>query len=772
MSNKPALAWLWLAVTLLLALLVWRWSATPGAVNSNILALLPAPPHADLIGQAQERLADNAARRLVLLVGGGELDAALRAGDAVHAALQQSQAFARIDYRLDPARLAAVRAFHAERHSALLTASQRAALQANDAEPFLQQAIQNAYSPVGGGLSFKDDPFGFFADWQREQAALSRMRPMQDRLVATEGDRHYVALFLELPGSAFDAEVQERVAHALDAARQAADKAARKSEFLSAGVVNFATAVQRQAQREVSLIGSGSLIGIALLILAAFASLRPLLIAVLPIAIGCLAAIAACHWLFGGIHILTLVFGASLVGVSVDYGLHFLCHLRREDDAAQKLSRLRALLPGLALAMATSVLAYLALAIPAFPGLRQMAVFSGVGLVFAWLTTVLWLPRLAHAGLQHEAWLPRALVGLRDKIARLPRPAALLLGAAMLVVGLGLARLTANDDVRILQTMPAHLLAEQQRVATLAGVASPGQFLLVQAATPEALLQAEEKVRAALDALPRGALKNHQAVSRWVPSAQRQMENRKLIEQRVLGEAGWLDRLAGTLGFTPSDLQAYGAGPALQLDEWLASPASEAQRHLWLGRMGERYASVITLQGIGSVQAVRDAVRSMDGVTWVDRASDISRLLGDYRREMSWVAGLGYVLVFLALIWRYRRQAWRAIAPTALATLLTLGLMGWLAIPVNLFTVLALLLVLGVGIDYGIYMQEEAGQQDDDAWVGVSLSAFTTLLSFGLLALSQTPALFSFGLTMLFGVSLAWLLAVVFARGQQPETNS
>lgn len=758
MNNKSLLAWLWLAVALLLALAVWRWSATPGAVNSNILALLPAPPHADLIGQAQERLADNAARRLVLLVGGGELDVTLRAGDAVHAALQKNRAFARIDYRLDPARLTAMRAFHNRHHSALLTASQRAALQTDNAEPFLQQALQNAYSPFGGGLSFKEDPFGFFADWQREQAALSRLRPIQDRLVATEGDKHYVALFLELQGSAFDAEVQERVAHALDAARHTAGKA----EFLSAGVVNFATAVQRQAQREVSLISSGSLIGIALLILAAFGSLRPLFLTVLPIVIGCLAAIAACYWLFGGIHILTLVFGASLVGVSVDYGLHFLCHLRHDDDAAQKFSRLHALLPGLTLAMATSVLAYLTLAIPDFPGLRQMAVFSGVGLMFALVTTLLWLPRLAHAGLKPQALLPRVLVRLRDKITRLTRPDALLLGAAMLVVTLGLVRLGTNDDVRILQTMPTHLLAEQQRVATLAGVASPGQFLLVQATTPETLLQTEEKLRIALDALPRTTLENYQAISRWVPSAQRQMEDRKLIKQYVLGEAGWLVRLADMLEFKRDDLQAYAAAPAIQLGQWLASPASEAHRHLWLGRMGEYYASVITLQGIGSTQAVRDVVRATHGVTWVDRTSDISRLLGDYRREMSWVAGLGYVLVFLALVWRYRRQAWRAIAPTVFSTLLTLGLMGWLSIPVNLFTVLALLLVLGVGIDYGIYMQEE--DRNNDTWIGISLSALTTLFSFGLLALSQTPALFSLGLTMLFGVSLAWLLSAVFAR--------
>jgi predicted exporter len=41
----------------------------------------------------------------------------------------------------------------------------------------------------------------------------------------------------------------------------------------------------------------------------------------------------------------------------------------------------------------------------------------------------------------------------------------------------------------------------------------------------------------------------------------------------------------------------------------------------------------------------------------------------------------------------------------------------------------------------------------------VSLSAFTSLLAFGLLALSDTPVLHHFGLTVACGLTLVWLLA-------------
>jgi predicted exporter len=76
--------------------------------------------------------------------------------------------------------------------------------------------------------------------------------------------------------------------------------------------------------------------------------------------------------------------------------------------------------------------------------------------------------------------------------------------------------------------------------------------------------------------------------------------------------------------------------------------------------------------------------------------------------------------------------------------------------------VLALMLLLGVGVDYGIFMQEDPQRGDDAPWLAVGLSAASTLLSFGLLALSGTPALRAFGLTMLLGTALVWFIAPCF----------
>ena len=87
----------------------------------------------------------------------------------------------------------------------------------------------------------------------------------------------------------------------------------------------------------------------------------------------------------------------------------------------------------------------------------------------------------------------------------------------------------------------------------------------------------------------------------------------------------------------------------------------------------------------------------------------------------------------------------------------------------QLFHVLALMLLLGVGVDYGIFMQEHPDRSDRTPWLAVGMSAANTILSFGLLGLSSTPALQAFGLTMLLGTALVWLIVPCF--GYANESN-
>jgi predicted exporter len=172
---------------------------------------------------------------------------------------------------------------------------------------------------------------------------------------------------------------------------------------------------------------------------------------------------------------------------------------------------------------------------------------------------------------------------------------------------------------------------------------------------------------------------------------------------------------------------------------------------------------VITLGGIRDLEALRSLDDRASGVRFVDKVGDISALLGRYQRIMLWVVALGHVAIFLFFSLRYGMAgALRVVASPAAACLATLGMFGLLGQPANLFSTFALLLVLGIGIDYAIFLRE--GRSSPlSSLIAVLVSAATALLSFGLLALSQTPFIHSFGLTLAIGIFAALVVAQAIA---------
>ena len=283
----------------------------------------------------------------------------------------------------------------------------------------------------------------------------------------------------------------------------------------------------------------------------------------------------------------------------------------------------------------------------------------------------------------------------------------------------------------------------------------------------EELLRREEALTDALAAeAAAGRLGGWRAVSDWVPSQARQADDARRVRQAEAVALARAAALTGEEGGARGPVDGSGDNPGgddggtgVTPQAWLSQPLSAPLRPLWLGTVGDDAGSVVMLQGVAreSLPALAAVATSLPGVRWVDRSADYSALLGHYRRQMSWLLLAGYAAVAVLLFARYGRSAWRALLPTALAALLCLSLLGWLGVPLQLFGVLAQLLLLGMGVDYGIFLLEHRG--DGASWLAVCLGAASTTLAFGLLALSATPALHGFGLSLLFGIGLVWLLS-------------
>jgi predicted exporter len=78
--------------------------------------------------------------------------------------------------------------------------------------------------------------------------------------------------------------------------------------------------------------------------------------------------------------------------------------------------------------------------------------------------------------------------------------------------------------------------------------------------------------------------------------------------------------------------------------------------------------------------------------------------------------------------------------------------------PLTLFSLFGLLLVTAISVDYAILMREQVGGAAVSL-LGTLLAALTTWLSFGLLAVSNTPAISNFGLSVSLGLAFSFMLA-------------
>jgi predicted exporter len=249
---------------------------------------------------------------------------------------------------------------------------------------------------------------------------------------------------------------------------------------------------------------------------------------------------------------------------------------------------------------------------------------------------------------------------------------------------------------------------------------------------------------------------------------QAQQSRQAVLNDKLLGNDGALSMLAAKVGegrdWVNTTRRNLLNSKPLSVEDFLASPASEPWRHLWLGKIGKEYASVVMLRGVtrAALPTIEKTGEGLAGVQWVDRVGEISSVLGRYRQHMAWVLMFAYVAVCILLYARYGVSAWRVIAPVVLASAAAVAVLSSCGQPMQLFHVLALMLLLGIGIDYGVFLHERASERDDISWLAVGLSAASTLLSFGLLGLSATPALRAFGLTMLIGTTLVWLGAPCF----------
>ncbi|RON70565.1 MMPL family transporter [Pseudomonas fluorescens] len=773
LPSERRLPWLFLILLLaVIALAGWQWR-NGAPLSANLMELVPGTnPHA-LELRAEQRMQEPLNREMLVLVGHADRQQAVAMAQTLGEQWQASGLFDKVQWNLQ-ADLPALRTQLLQGRLAMLSADDRQLL-IEHPDAFIQQRVQTLFDPFTGFslVSSQDDWLGLTGRIQNSQPkhGAVQLDIGSGALVADADGKRWVLLRARTTGNAFDMNLPLQVADLLQHSR---DQAAKSGvQLLAASGLLYAANGQQQATREMTWVGGGATLGILLLLLLAFRRWRVLL-AFVPVLVGMLFGAVACVALFGHMHVMTLVLGSSLIGVAVDYPLHYLSK-SWSLKPWRSWPALRLTLSGLTLSLITSAIGYLALAWTPFPALTQIAVFSAAGLLGAYLSAVCLLPALLkNVELRPAQWplhLAERLVNLREKLLEHVRTPVLLALLIAFCAG-GLLQLQSKNDIRQWVGAPQRLTDEAQTIARITGYQPTSQFFLVRAANQQELLERQAALSERLQQLVNlDKLQGYLALDQLVSPAGQQQQVRQALNKLPQFWQPLID-LGVPVAALQTELQQLQSLPLEDIDVALAGPLGEPYRTLWLGPTEDGVAAMTSLQGLNNPSLLRVQALDLPGVVLVDRLGELNNVFAATQISAAELKLASCVLIVLVLILPFGfGGALRIVALPLLAALCSLASLGWLGQPLTLFSLFGLLLVTAISVDYAILMREQVGGAAVSL-LGTLLAALTTWLSFGLLAVSSTPAVSNFGLSVSLGLAFSFMLAPWAGRHEHTASVS
>ena len=750
-QNKATAVWL-IVLTIIALVLGVAWLKKEIHIESNIFALLPEAHQDVQLEQAQQYVSDQLNDKVFVVLDAPTDEKLQVATQTLKQQVDRSGLFEPLKPQFDGEGFAKKLYQH---KVGLLTEADKQLLLKGDYEALTEQSLLQLMSP-GMPLTadlLKADPFLFFPRYVVGLASLNSSNiELEDGFATLKDERGISRLFiLELKQSPYNIDYQEHSTLFIEQVNQQLNALGVKPHWT--GTLLFAQFGTNSAKNEISTIGVGSTLGILLLVWFGFRSIRPMFTEMVAVSTGCLVAFAMTYWIFGEIHLMTLVFGASLIGVCVDFSFYFMA-MQSQHRNIDGFTVLKPVLPSLFVGLLTTLMAYVVLSFTPFPGFKQIAVFSMVGLTAAWITSILLLPRLpalnAEPAIRTLAFIGniRSYVQVKNKLRYS------LIAGILIITGSSLFFLKSNDDIRNLQSMDQKLKLEDQYIRDKFVQQQGSEYFVVHGKTPDEMLKNEQKLVQQLQQLQnQHKFTAFQSLAQWLPSEKEQRKNVQLLTQIPRGT---LASYAEAMQLNVADVQAWQdyltQQPILDFKTFSSHPLAFLQMN--------PTTRLVMLQNIQDLNAIQNL--ETKNVQLLRPVNQLSELFQEHRINAQWLILVALIILTIGLGALYgRKSILPLVLPVTMALMTTFAIQAWLGVEINLFSIMGTFLIIGIGVDYAIFYRHG---HDHPQVVGMALflCMMSTFLGFGLLSFSQTYAIHCFGLTVLLGVVFAFIYATLF----------
>lgn len=415
----------------------------------------------------------------------------------------------------------------------------------------------------------------------------------------------------------------------------------------------------------------------------------------LSILFGFVTGIVSTILVFKNLHILTIVFGTSLIGISLDYSFHYIISKQN-------------IIKSLTVSMLTTVIAFLLLMFSDVELIKQIGIFTATGLVGVYSFIMLLFPKFQ----------------LPDNYSKLPefKFSQKLIIIPVIIIVLGLCHIRFSDYIKTFYTPQKELLkaetlnSEIFNTKNISFITTTGQNL-------DDILLKQEKLKSEINAETLG-------VSDFIPSSKKQKENQNLA--KALYENN-LDDYATFL-----------------TKEQRKKLKTEAFAHTDISKLS--IVKQFSLNKNTLYMIVFDKVNNLPSINLVNSISEIIR---NIRIKCLHIMPFIFLIYFTVLSICYTpKKALKIMISPTIASIFSIALTV-LFQPINVFHILSVFLILGFSIDYSIFMAN-GGKTSKDA---VFISFITSFISFMLLSFTSFKLISSMGLVISVGIAASYILS-------------
>jgi predicted exporter len=658
----------------------------------------------------------------------------------------------------------------------------------------IEDTIETLASPTG--LMLKSlvprDPTGETLRVIDQMTRMAGPRMRDGAWSSSDGTR--TLLVAQTAASGSDTDAQERDIAAIRAAFQAAATAAGPPaaaiQMKVSGPGAFAVVARatiKQAATRLSILSSVLVVAV---LLAVYRSMLALALGLLPVATGALVGIASVALGFGAVHGITLGFGVTLIGESVDYSVYFF--VRSASQSWQQL-----LWPTIRLGMLTSVCGFASLLPSGFPGLAQLGLYSISGLIAAALVTRFVLPQLVPPGFSIRDVTPLGLRFGRARDAIRRRGTFAIAGIAGAIALAAILVLYRHHDSlwnRELSALSPVPIADQRYDALLRadlGAADLLSIIVVSGPDLQSALNGAERVGSVLQPLIDGrVIGGFDSPATYLPSlAMQEIRRRALPDERTLrdnlqpalvGVNLKDDRLEPFI----RDIQLARRAAPITADDLHGTSFAAGFSALILHEP-DHWSALLPLHPVdGATTPGIDAARigaalataGLPDTQLLDLKAQTDALYAGYLHEAIRLSllGLAFIVVLLLVALRSALRVLRILAPLILAVLSVAAILVLFGQRLNILHLVGMLLIIAVGSNYALFFDEEYAQRQAGTSplmvTSLGIANLSTVIGFGLLAFSQVPVLEALGMTVAPGTFLALLFSAAITS-RAPATT-